>query len=134
LWGQDLNGTDAGAGNRPWTDYASGDSCTGGNCDRRADYLRVSTAMLVDELTVMANAWKDGGEARAAVLQNAATGISMMLTGMGSLSYGELAGQRMKLGVLLNDPEEEHDCFSDNTQFSHLYDGIGLQNISLGNY
>ena len=36
LWGQDLNGTEPGAGNRPWTDYAAGDACTGGNCDRRA--------------------------------------------------------------------------------------------------
>ena len=28
------------AGDRPWTDYAQGADCTGGNCDRRADYLR----------------------------------------------------------------------------------------------
>ncbi len=28
LWGQDLNGHCAGAGNRPWTDYAQGDACT----------------------------------------------------------------------------------------------------------
>src|SRR5690606_9305452 len=96
--------------------------------------LGVSAAMLVDELRFMADAWAEGGDARAAVLQNEATGISMMLTGMGSLSYGELAGQRMKLGVLLNDPEEEHDCFSDNTQFSHLYGGIGVQNVYLGRY
>ncbi|MGB3244866.1 MAG: imelysin family protein [Sulfitobacter sp.] len=134
LWGQDLNGTGPGAGNRPWTDYASGDDCTGGNCDRRADYLRVSTDMLVDELSFMTAAWAPDGEARAAVMADDAGGISMMLTGMGSLSYGELAGQRMKLGVLLNDPEEEHDCFSDNTQFSHYYDGLGIQNIYLGTY
>jgi len=134
LWGQDLNGTGPGAGNRPWTDYASGDACTGGNCDRRADYLRVSTDMLVDELAFMTAAWGEGGDARTAVLADDNRGISMMLTGMGSLSYGELAGQRMKLGVLLNDPEEEHDCFSDNTQFSHYYDGVGIQNIYLGSY
>ena len=36
LWGQDLNGTGPGAGDRPWTDYAQGDDCTNGNCDRRA--------------------------------------------------------------------------------------------------
>lgn len=134
LWGQDLNGTDAGAGERPWTDYASGDSCTGGNCDRRAAYLRVSTALLVDELAFMSAAWSESGAARDAVLTDDTNGISMMLTGMGSLSYGELAGQRMKLGVLLNDPEEEHDCFSDNTQYSHYYDGIGIQNIYQGSY
>lgn len=134
LWGQDLNGTGPGAGDRPWTDYASGDACTGGNCDRRADYLRVATGLLVDELGYMAAQWAPGGAARAAVMADDATGISMMLTGMGSLSYGELAGQRMKLGVLLNDPEEEHDCFSDNTQYSHYYDGLGIQNVYLGSY
>ncbi|MGB0913827.1 MAG: imelysin family protein, partial [Phaeobacter italicus] len=57
-----------------------------------------------------------------------------MLTGMGSLSYGEQAGERMKLGLMLNDPEEEHDCFSDNTHNSHYYDGLGVQNVYLGEY
>ena len=53
---------------------------------------------------------------------------------MGSLSYGEQAGERMKLGLMLNDPEEEHDCFSDNTHNSHYYDGLGIQNVYLGKY
>ena len=57
-----------------------------------------------------------------------------MLTGMGSLSYGEQAGERMKLGLMLNDPEEEHDCFSDNTHNSHFYDGLGIRNVYLGSY
>ncbi len=35
LWGQDLNGTGPGAGNRPATDYDTA-NCTHGNCDRRA--------------------------------------------------------------------------------------------------
>jgi putative iron-regulated protein len=61
-------------------------------------------------------------------------GINAMLTGMGSLSYGEQAGERMKLGLLLNDPEEEHDCFSDNTHNSHFYDGLGIQNVYLASY
>lgn len=134
LWGQDLNGTDAGAGDRPWTDYATGEDCTNGNCDRRADYLRVATGLLVDDLAEMADAWAEGGEARAALMLDEATGISTILTGMGSLSYGELAGERMKLGVMLNDPEEEHDCFSDNTHMSHYYDGVGIQNVYLGSY
>jgi putative iron-regulated protein len=53
---------------------------------------------------------------------------------MGSLSYGEVAGERMKLGLLLHDPEEEHDCFSDNTHISHLHDAIGVRNVYLGKY
>ena len=134
LWGQDLNGTDHGAGQRPWTDYAQGENCTGGNCDRRAQYLTAATDLLVSDLDEMATAWAKGGEARAAVMADEDKGITAILTGMGSLSYGEQAGERMKLGLMLNDPEEEHDCFSDNTHASHYNDGLGIQNVYLGHY
>lgn len=134
LWGQDLNGTAHGAGGRAWTDYAAGDACTNGNCDRRGQYLKAATDLLVSDLDWMAAQWADGGAARAALLENEDAGIVAMLTGMGSLSYGEQAGERMRLGLMLNDPEEEHDCFSDNTHNSHYYDGLGVQNVYLGSY
>ena len=53
---------------------------------------------------------------------------------MGSLAYGELGGERTKLGLMLHDPEEEHDCFSDNTHWSHYYDAKGIKNAYLGEY
>ena len=134
LWGQDLNGTQAGAGNRPWTDYASGEACTNKNCDRRGDYLRAASDLLVSDLDWMVAQWRPQGAARTALLSDETAGLQAMLTGMGSLSYGELAGQRMKLGVLLNDPEEEHDCFSDNSHLSHYYDALGIQQAYLGQY
>ncbi|MDE4133835.1 imelysin family protein [Phaeobacter sp. QD34_3] len=134
LWGQDLNGTDHGAGNRPWTDYAAGDACTGGNCDRRGAYLKAATDLLVSDLEWMSAQWAEGGEARGTLMADEGAGIVAMLTGMGSLSYGEQAGERMRLGLMLNDPEEEHDCFSDNTHNSHYYDGLGVQNVYLGEY
>ncbi len=134
LWGQDLNGHGAGAGNRPWTDYAMGDACTGGNCDRRGAYLTAATDLLVSDLEWMAAQWVEGGAARETLMEDEQAGLSAMLTGMGSLSYGEQAGERMRLGLMLNDPEEEHDCFSDNTHNSHYYDGLGVQNVYLGEY
>ena len=134
LWGQDLNGTDAGAGNRPWTDFATGDACTGGNCDRRGEYLSAATELLVSDLSWMAEQWGQDGAARTALTEDETAGLSAILTGMGSLSYGELAGERMRLGLMLNDPEEEHDCFSDNTANSHFYDGLGIRNVYLGSY
>lgn len=134
LWGQDLNGHGDGAGNRPWTDLAQGDACTQGNCDRRADYLSAATDLLVSDLEWMAAQWAEGGAAREAVMADEQAGLSAILTGMGSLSYGEQAGERMRLGLMLNDPEEEHDCFSDNTHNSHYYDGLGVQNVYLGEY
>ncbi len=134
LWGQDLNGTNPGAGNRPATDFAIGDACTNGNCDRRAAYLQAATDLLVTDLTEMVDNWDEGGPARAAVTADPQAGVLAALTGMGSLSYGELAGERIKLGLMLNDPEEEHDCFSDNTHNSHFYDGVGIRNVYLGTY
>ncbi len=135
LWGQDLNGTSPGAGARPWSDFAAGDACTNGNCDRRAQYLASASKLLVADLEEMVANWAEGGAARTVLVNgDAKAGLTAMLTGMGSLSYGELAGERMKLGLLLHDPEEEHDCFSDNTHISHLYDAVGIRNVYLGVY
>ena len=126
LWGQDLNGTGPGAGERAFTDYSTAE-----HADRRAAYLKAASTLLVNDLEEMVGNWKGDGAARAALEEQ---GISTILTGMGSLSFGELAGERMKLGLLLHDPEEEHDCFSDNTHVSHLNDAIGVQNVYLGKY
>ncbi|MEL6284169.1 MAG: imelysin family protein, partial [Pseudomonadota bacterium] len=112
-----------------------GDGCTGGNCDRRAEYLEAATDLLISDLQEMADAWKPGGAARAELAAKGDDGgVVTILTGMGSLSYGEQAGERMKLGLLLNDPEEEHDCFADNTHNSHYYDGLGIRNVYHGRY
>jgi len=134
LWGQDLNGTGPGAGNRPYTDYDL-KHCTNKNCDRRAAYLKTVTELLVDDLQSMVAEWSPKGKTRRQLLAgNPDAGISRIVTGLGSLSYGELAGERMKLGLMLHDPEEEHDCFSDNTHNSHYYDVKGIQNVYLGRY
>jgi putative iron-regulated protein len=134
LWGQDLNGTDAGAGARPYTDFSTS-GCTGGHCDRRAAYLTAAADLLVTDLRDIVGQWEEGGAARAALTaESPEAGITAILTGLGSLSYGELAGERMKLGLLLNDPEEEHDCFSDNTHNSHYYDMVGIANVWKGSY
>lgn len=133
LWGQDLNGTGPGAGNRPYTDYDKA-NCTGGNCDRRAAYLKAASTLLVADLGDMVKAWAPDGDATKNVEADGNAGLTAILTGMGSLSYGELAGERMKLGLLLHDPEEEHDCFSDNTYASHLNDAIGIKSAYTGEY
>ncbi|HVJ35015.1 MAG TPA: imelysin family protein [Terriglobia bacterium] len=134
LWGQDLNGTGPGAGNRPATDYDL-KNCTHGNCDRRAAYLKAATDLLVEDLTAMRDLFAPDG----AVRKRLTTGkvddaLVSMFTGLGSLSYGELAGERTKLGLMLHDPEQEHDCFSDNTHNSDYYDQQGMVDIYNGTY
>ena len=125
LWGQDLNGTGPGAGKRPASDYDT-TNCTHGNCDRRA---AVSEGRGRRCWSTNSRRWRQldagrrgpQGAARSRRQRRADT----IFTGLGSLSYGELAGERMKLGLILHDPEEEHDCFSDNTHNSHYYDEVG---------
>ncbi len=133
LWGQDLNGTGPGAGRRPASDFDKA-RCTGRNCDRRVAYLVVATDLLVDDLEWMVAQWKPGGAARKALAVSDTDALTAIFAGLGSLSYGEMAGERMKLGLILNDPEEEHDCFSDNTHNSHFYNVAGIQNVYLGRY
>lgn len=134
LWGQDLNGTEPGAGARPASDYSIS-NCTNGHCDRRRQYLAAASQLLVADLQEMAAAWAEKGEARADLFnKDEKSGLATILTGMGSLAYGELAGERIKLGLMLHDPEEEHDCFSDNTHWSHYYDAKGMKNVYYGTY
>lgn len=107
LWGQDLNGIKPGAGARPFTDFLSGDACMYGNRD-------------------------EDDPARVTVTTDPQAGLLAMLTGKGTLSFGELARKRMKLGLMLNNPAEEHDCPLDYTHNSPCYDDLGIRNVYLG--
>ncbi|RRW38297.1 imelysin family protein [Ectopseudomonas oleovorans] len=137
LWGQDLNGTEPGAGERPYTDYVVGEGATGGHNERRRAFLKAATDLLVSDLNDMVEQWKDGVQSNyrsELVADSADNGLRKMLFGMGSLSLGELAGERMKVALEANSTEDEHDCFSDNTHNSHFYNGKGIRNVYLGEY
>jgi len=137
LWGQDLNGTGPGAGNRPASDYLEGKGATGGHNDRRRAYLKSVTELLVKDLEEMVGNWAPNvADNYRATLEAEPVndGLRKMLFGMGSLSLGELAGERMKVSLEANSPEDEQDCFSDNTHYSHFYDAKGIRNVYLGEY
>ena len=135
LWGQDLHGTEAGLRR------ASGDRLF----DDAPARTRIATgAPLISRPRPTCSSptskrwWRTGRTAARRAQEIAGKGpdggLSTILTGLGSLSYGELAGERIKLGLILHDPEEEHDCFSDNTHNSHYYDEIGMAAIWTGKY
>ncbi|MFH4613744.1 imelysin family protein [Vibrio diabolicus] len=137
LWGQDLNGTNAGAGQRAYTDFVVGSECTNGHCDRRGEYLKAAADLLVQDLEWMEKQWSAEvkGNYRETLLKDSAdNGLRKMLFGMGSLSLGELAGERMKVALEANSTEDEHDCFSDNTHNSHYYNEQGIYNVYTGLY
>jgi len=134
LWGQDLNGTGPGAGDRPASDFDT-ENCTNGNCDRRRDYLKAATDFVVMDTDEMVVAWSDGGDALADFdSKSDGEALSTILTGIAGLSYGELAGNRINMGLTLHDTEEEHDCFSDNTHNSHYFNQVGMMSVWNGYY
>jgi putative iron-regulated protein len=60
--------------------------------------------------------------------------LSRILTGLGTLAFGELRGERLVVPYTTKLQEDEHSCFSDNTHVDHLLDMRGIENIWLGRY
>lgn len=130
LWGQDLSET--GPGNRSFEDFVDGKKT---NADRRRQYLTVVTELLVEDLQSLVAAWEPNKKNyRAAFEKGGAESVRKMIVGMGSLSRGELAGERMEVALNSQDQEDEHSCFSDNTHRDAVTNAQGIQNVWLGQY
>ncbi len=144
LWGQDSGiGPDPAdrvgssgerhAGTRLYTDFDL-EHCTGGQCARRRDYLKVLSQLLLCNLEGIVVNWQEEGQARHELARDPETGLSTMLTGLGSLSYGELAQERAKLGLTWHDAERDQDEFSGNAHDAHYYSQLGMMNAYNGRY
>lgn len=131
LWGQDLS--DQGPGARPFTDFVDGKKP---NADRRRQYLQVVTALLLEDLQSVANQWKPGvkDNFRATFEQGGEESLRKIFVGLGSLSRGELAGERLEVALASRDQEDEHSCFADNTHRDAVTNAQGIQNVWLGSY
>ena len=131
LWGQDLSET--GPGDRSFEDFVDGKAK---NADRRRQYLTVVTELLIDDLTTLVKAWAPDAKAnyRAQFLKGGQESVRKMLVGLGSLSRGELAGERLEVALNSQDQEDEHSCFSDNTHRDAVTNAKGIQNVWLGEY
>ncbi|WP_020558537.1 imelysin family protein [Thiofilum flexile] len=136
LWGQDLNTDPKSAGQRSYTDYLKGEACSNGHCERRAEYLKTVTDLLVQDLETMVKDWApDQDNYRKTFLAlDEKEAMRRVLFGMGSLSLGELAGQRMNVALLAHSQEDEHSCFSDNTHDDIFRNIQGIQNVYTGYY
>lgn len=135
LWGQDLNAAPGDSGSRAYTDFAKGSDCSKGNCDRRAAYLKTATDLLVSDLREMVVDWAPGSNDNyRANLAKDSEALKKMLFGMGSLSLGELAGERINVALIAESQEDEHSCFSDNTHMDIWANAKGIQNVYLGDY
>ena len=130
LWGQDLN--ENGPGSRPLEDFT-----TGTNADRRATYLAVTSDLLLVHLWQMVDAWAPGDSSnyRAEFTgMDSDAALTNIITGIGELSRGELAGERMTVAYEARSQEDEHSCFSDNTTSDIVGNARGIQMVFTGNY
>jgi putative iron-regulated protein len=144
LWGQDLNkdlsgaGTrDNTAGQRPVTDYSTTvGACTSGSnaatddiCTRRGQYLVTTAQLLIEQLKLVTEQWEPvSGEHYKNFVAGGDVSLAKILEGMGRLSFGELAGERINIALIENSQEDEHSCFSDNTHRDIFLNAKGVQN------
>ena len=130
LWGQDFN--DAGPGARSHEDFIDGKAP---NADRRRLYLAVATELLVDDLASLVTAWAPAAKNYRARFERGGTeSLRKIFVGLGSLSRGELAGERLEVALASQDQEDEHSCFSDNTHRDVVTNALGIENVWLGRY
>ena len=129
LWGQDLNPD--GPGYRPIEDYTVND-----NADRRSTYLAVTSDLLLAHLQQMVNAWAPGQNnyRSAFISKDSDDAITDIITGIGEMSRGELAGERMNVAYEARSQEDEHSCFADNTTADIVANALGVQRVYLGEY
>ena len=126
LWGQDRS--PSGPGARPARDYA-----TAPNARRRATYLRLATQRLLSDLRSVQAPWAPaGGAYRAAFLDDPDGALTKIFRGIGALSSHELAGERMAVAFESRDQEDEHSCFSDNTNADVVNDLRGIRMVYNG--
>lgn len=130
LWGQDQSET--GPGNRSFEDYVVG---KGQNAERRGQYLTVATELLIDDLSALVKAWEPNAKNyRAKFEKGGKESVRKIIVGLGSLSRGELSGERMEVALNSQDQEDEHSCFSDNTHRDVVTNAKGIQNVWTGEY
>ena len=138
LWGSDFNGTNAGAGTRPASDFANDGTCSDSDCARRTDYLQAAMDLLVTDLVDMSAEWNPSATNTEGTLANnfinSPFAVDYMVGSMIAMATDELASARMSSGLSLGDPEEEHDCFSDLSHLAIYHNFQGVKNAFYGTY
>ena len=84
----------------------------------------------------MVDAWAPGQNNYRAqfIAKDSDEAITDIITGIGEMSRGELAGERMTVAYEERSQEDEHSCFSDNTTADIVANALGVQRVYLGQY
>ncbi|MEM9649897.1 MAG: imelysin family protein, partial [Bacteroidota bacterium] len=113
LWGQDnTSPEDDLPGQREFTDYTTAD-----DADRRGEYLKVATDLLVKDLKSLVDTWNQGGTYRT-VFEGLddAVALQQLINGAFFIAGDELSAERMIApvdstdGIESSGQEDEHSC------------------------
>jgi putative iron-regulated protein len=102
--------------------------------ERRATYLNLLADQLVADLTSVADQWAPEGDYRQEFLSDPVQAVGNMFRGIGALTAGELSGERIAVAMETADQEDEHSCFSDNTNADVRNNALVVQWVYLGTY
>lgn len=132
LWGKDERAD--GPGNRPATDFATGRSAPDrSSAERRRRYLGAVTDLLIADLTAVGVQWQPGSPYHNEFIAlTPEEGLRRIISGLGTMSGGELGSQRIAVGYETKDQEDEHSCFSDTTVADYIADEDGIRRTYLG--
>lgn len=127
LWGQDLYADSP--GRRPYTDYVVG---KGEHAERRGQYLKLVTELLIDDLKSVRDQWvpQKGAYVKEFLKAGAQkTALKNILTGLITMTGAELSQERMFVALDLGQQEDEHSCFSDTTHLDILNNYRGVKSV-----
>jgi putative iron-regulated protein len=90
----------------------------------------------LEQIGQVRDEWVEGASYRTSFTSqsNTTTTLGYIFDGMGILSKGELAGERMLVAAESKDQENEHSCFSDNTLADLKMNFQGIKNVYYGSY
>ncbi len=128
------------AGLRSYTDYT-----TAKYANRRKAYLKVVTDLLVKDLAKVNTAWNGKAMYRKSLIGElkgkdasknlpSKVALKQIFIGIGTFLKSELANERIAVAVLTPSEEDEHSCFSDNTNRDIYQNYMGAKNIIMGTY
>lgn len=132
LWGEDnIDPSNGLPGQRDFNDFVG----IGTGPTRSRLYMETVADLLVGHLEDLKDEWKPGGTFRTTWLAlDNNTALTHMLTGIGTLSKSELAGERIFTALFNQSQEDEHSCFSDNTDRDIRLNIYGVRNVYNGSY
>ena len=136
LWGQDLNEEPTSCGQRRYTDFLPGEEGTHPPTARRRDYLSAAGRLLMRDLRLMLADWQPDGRLYSQRFKELPVKerLDRMILGLGSMSFAELASERLRVALLAGGQEEEQSCFSDTTHLAILENARSIQSLYLGRH